>query len=185
MTYVCSTKSYEKLLHKKFHESSDTLIARTAVCVSTCQLSGLCSTIEYFKDGSRTCPMFYNVCYHTNTRTDIFSFCKITWKSSFCFWTAFFGAQMNAFIHVIMYMYYGLAACGPKFQKYLWWKRYLTILQLVSEISPFTSEIIVSKSISFCRALEQMLSFSKVLSCLILAAQVKISIFLSEIKQLK
>nr|XP_009482117.1 PREDICTED: elongation of very long chain fatty acids protein 4 [Pelecanus crispus] len=44
---------------------------------------------------------------------------------------AFFGAQMNAFIHVIMYMYYGLAACGPKFQKYLWWKRYLTILQLV------------------------------------------------------
>nr|XP_005506788.2 elongation of very long chain fatty acids protein 4 [Columba livia] len=44
---------------------------------------------------------------------------------------AFFGAQMNSFIHVIMYMYYGLAACGPKFQKYLWWKRYLTILQLV------------------------------------------------------
>lgn len=92
---------------------------------------------------------------------------------------------MNAFIHVIMYMYYGLAACGPKFQKYLWWKRYLTILQLVSEISPFISEIIVSKSISFCRALEQMLTFSKVLSCLILTAQVKISIFLSEIKQLK
>ncbi|EMP35725.1 Elongation of very long chain fatty acids protein 4 [Chelonia mydas] len=44
---------------------------------------------------------------------------------------AFFGAQMNSFIHVVMYMYYGLAACGPKFQKYLWWKRYLTILQLI------------------------------------------------------
>lgn len=51
-----------------------------------------------------------------------------------CFFlsTAFFGAQINAFIHVIMYMYYGLAACGPKFHKYLWWKRYLTIMQLVS-----------------------------------------------------
>lgn len=72
--YVCSTKFYEKLLHKKFHESCDTLIARTAVCVSTCQLSGLCSTIEYFKDGSQTCPVCYNVCYHTNTRIDIFLF---------------------------------------------------------------------------------------------------------------
>ncbi|XP_066467268.1 very long chain fatty acid elongase 4 [Tiliqua scincoides] len=44
---------------------------------------------------------------------------------------AFFGAQINAFIHVVMYMYYGLAACGPKVQKYLWWKRYLTIMQLI------------------------------------------------------
>lgn len=54
----------------------------------------------------------------------------------FCFFypTAFFGAHINAFIHVVMYMYYGLAACGPKFHKYLWWKRYLTIMQLVSNI---------------------------------------------------
>ncbi|CAI9164083.1 unnamed protein product [Rangifer tarandus platyrhynchus] len=44
---------------------------------------------------------------------------------------AFFGAQMNSFIHVIMYSYYGLAAFGPWIQKYLWWKRYLTMLQLV------------------------------------------------------
>lgn len=32
-----------------------------------------------------------------------------------------------------MYMYYGLAALGPGMTKYLWWKRYLTSLQLVSE----------------------------------------------------
>nr|XP_033794716.1 elongation of very long chain fatty acids protein 4 isoform X1 [Geotrypetes seraphini] len=44
---------------------------------------------------------------------------------------SFFGAHMNAFIHVVMYLYYGLASCGPQLQKYLWWKRYLTILQLV------------------------------------------------------
>ncbi|XP_053143000.1 elongation of very long chain fatty acids protein 4 isoform X1 [Hemicordylus capensis] len=44
---------------------------------------------------------------------------------------AFFGAQINSFIHIVMYMYYGLAACGPKFHKYLWWKRYLTIMQLM------------------------------------------------------
>ena len=49
-----------------------------------------------------------------------------------CFSKAFFGAQLNSFIHVIMYSYYGLTAFGPWIQKYLWWKRYLTMLQLVS-----------------------------------------------------
>lgn len=44
---------------------------------------------------------------------------------------AFFGAHMNAMIHVLMYLYYGLASCGPKIQKYLWWKKYLTIIQMV------------------------------------------------------
>lgn len=38
---------------------------------------------------------------------------------------------MNAVIHVLMYLYYGLASCGPKIQKYLWWKKYLTIIQMV------------------------------------------------------
>ena len=31
-----------------------------------------------------------------------------------------------------MYGYYGLAAIGPHMQKYLWWKKYLTMIQLVS-----------------------------------------------------
>lgn len=30
-----------------------------------------------------------------------------------------------------MYLYYGLAALGPQMQKYLWWKKYLTTLQLL------------------------------------------------------
>lgn len=50
---------------------------------------------------------------------------------SLIFIAAFFGAHMNAAIHVLMYLYYGLASCGPKIQKYLWWKKYLTIIQMV------------------------------------------------------
>jgi len=34
-----------------------------------------------------------------------------------------------------MYTYYGLAAIGPHMQKYLWWKKYLTKLQLVSSVT--------------------------------------------------
>ncbi|XP_012265674.2 elongation of very long chain fatty acids protein [Athalia rosae] len=38
---------------------------------------------------------------------------------------------INSFIHIIMYSYYMLAALGPEVQKYLWWKKYLTTLQIV------------------------------------------------------
>ncbi|XP_030641833.1 elongation of very long chain fatty acids protein 4-like [Chanos chanos] len=44
---------------------------------------------------------------------------------------SFFGASINSGIHVLMYLYYGLAAFGPKIQKYLWWKKYLTIIQMI------------------------------------------------------
>ncbi|KAK7488445.1 hypothetical protein BaRGS_00020230 [Batillaria attramentaria] len=44
---------------------------------------------------------------------------------------SFFVAMLNSFVHIIMYMYYGLAALGPHLQPYLWWKRYLTRLQLI------------------------------------------------------
>lgn len=33
-----------------------------------------------------------------------------------------------------MYGYYGLSACGQSIQKYLWWKRYITQAQMVSEV---------------------------------------------------
>jgi elongation of very long chain fatty acids protein 7 len=38
---------------------------------------------------------------------------------------------LNSFIHVVMYTYYLLAALGPQVQKHLWWKKYLTKLQLI------------------------------------------------------
>ncbi len=38
---------------------------------------------------------------------------------------------LNSFVHVVMYTYYALSAMGPKVQKYLWWKKYLTQFQLV------------------------------------------------------
>ncbi|XP_063918945.1 very long chain fatty acid elongase AAEL008004-like isoform X1 [Zophobas morio] len=42
----------------------------------------------------------------------------------------FFG-YINCFVHVIMYFYYVIAALGPRFQKYLWWKKYLTTVQMI------------------------------------------------------
>lgn len=41
---------------------------------------------------------------------------------------------INSIVHIVMYSYYGLAAMGPSVRKYLWWKRYLTIAQMVQFI---------------------------------------------------
>lgn len=38
---------------------------------------------------------------------------------------------LNCPVHIIMYSYYALASFGPKMRPYLWWKRYVTQIQLV------------------------------------------------------
>ncbi|XP_028162550.1 elongation of very long chain fatty acids protein 7-like [Ostrinia furnacalis] len=40
-------------------------------------------------------------------------------------------ALLNSIVHVVMYTYYLLSGLGPRFQKYLWWKRYVTRMQLI------------------------------------------------------
>ncbi|CAL8307759.1 unnamed protein product [Lota lota] len=42
-----------------------------------------------------------------------------------------FHAMINCSVHIVMYFYYGLSAAGPRFQKFLWWKKYMTAIQLV------------------------------------------------------
>lgn len=37
---------------------------------------------------------------------------------------------INTFVHCCMYSYYGLAALGPAVQRWLWWKKYITVMQL-------------------------------------------------------
>lgn len=46
-----------------------------------------------------------------------------------------FFAFLNSFVHIVMYTYYFLAAMGPSIQKYLWWKKYLTTLQMVQFVA--------------------------------------------------
>ncbi len=42
-----------------------------------------------------------------------------------------FHSCINSLIHFLMYLYYGLAALGPEYQKYLVWKKYMTWMQMV------------------------------------------------------
>ncbi|XP_037721231.1 elongation of very long chain fatty acids protein 4 [Drosophila subpulchrella] len=65
--------------------------------------------------------------YHHST---MFVFCWIFVK-----WlptgSTYVPTMINSFVHIIMYSYYALSVLGPRIQKFLWWKRYLTGLQLL------------------------------------------------------
>ncbi|XP_067205603.1 very long chain fatty acid elongase AAEL008004-like [Linepithema humile] len=39
-------------------------------------------------------------------------------------------AFLNTVVHIIMYSYYFIAALGSKYKKYIWWKKYMTYIQL-------------------------------------------------------
>ncbi|KAI1286042.1 Elongation of very long chain fatty acids protein 1 [Halotydeus destructor] len=41
------------------------------------------------------------------------------------------GPVINAFVHIVMYAYYFLASFGDKMRPYLWWKKYITMIQLI------------------------------------------------------
>ena len=58
-------------------------------------------------------------------------FIDVPYTRDFSF-LAFFAASFNSFVHVVMYFYYMVSALGPQYRKYLWWKRYVTLLQIVS-----------------------------------------------------
>jgi hypothetical protein len=43
----------------------------------------------------------------------------------------------NSFVHIIMYTYYAMSAV-PFLRKYLWWKKYLTQLQMVRNVFSYS-----------------------------------------------
>lgn len=89
--------------------------------------------------------IFLHVYHHSNMGILTWAFVKYTSGKfssrirpstdsfSFSFFVAeqlLFCGFINSFVHVIMYFYYFLAALGPKYQKYLWWKKHLTRIQI-------------------------------------------------------
>ncbi|KAL5283771.1 hypothetical protein ACFFRR_006194 [Megaselia abdita] len=48
---------------------------------------------------------------------------------------------INSFVHIIMYAYYLLSALGPQMQKYLWWKKYITNMQMIQFCMAFIHQM--------------------------------------------
>lgn len=95
-------------------------------------------TTKYYPGGHGTFIGMYNICSLSllciiNRLNLVFD--SITSFIVFSFF--FFSGVINSFVHIIMYTYYFLAALLPQYQKYLWWKKYITTLQMVKFIIIF------------------------------------------------
>ncbi|XP_029679457.1 elongation of very long chain fatty acids protein 4 [Formica exsecta] len=69
---------------------------------------------------------FLHVYHHTITA--IFSWCYLKLLPGE---QGVIVAFLNSIVHVIMYSYYFIASLGSKYRKYLWWKKYMTCIQLI------------------------------------------------------
>jgi len=72
---------------------------------------------------------FLHVYHHVNMVITCFAHLRFI-KSE----NAAIGTIVNSFVHVAMYSYYFLTALGPNVQKHLWWKKYLTRIQIIQFI---------------------------------------------------
>lgn len=86
--------------------------------------------VKYVPSGSS----WFFFLHFVNLFLNFFHFWVIVISKSIFWNVAFLPAMTNSFIHVLMYSYYGLSTLGPNVTKYLWWKKYLTIIQLVRTI---------------------------------------------------
>ncbi|TRY62206.1 hypothetical protein TCAL_01455 [Tigriopus californicus] len=77
----------------------------------------------------------------------IFAYCLCRWLPG---GHESFGGMLNSVVHFIMYGYYFMAALGPQFQKYLWWKKYLTTFQMIQFLAVFTKSMILILGLAEC-----------------------------------
>ncbi|XP_050520260.1 elongation of very long chain fatty acids protein 4-like [Daktulosphaira vitifoliae] len=89
------------------------------------KISDLIDTVFFVLRKKQSHVSFLHVYHHVNmviTTWTYFRFFK-GYQAVFC-------GLLNAFVHMVMYSYYFLSSLGPQMQKYLWWKIYITRLQI-------------------------------------------------------
>lgn len=90
------------------------------------KISELLDTVFFVLRKKQNQVTFLHVYHHTMTA--VFSWCYLKFLP---------GEQgaligfLNTFVHIVMYSYYLIAALGPQYKKYLWWKKYMTLIQLL------------------------------------------------------
>lgn len=94
-----------------------------------CKIIELLDTVFFILRKNQRQVTFLHLYHHT-----LMPFCGFIGLKYFAGGHGTLLGIINSFIHVIMYAYYMLAAFGPHMQKYLWWKKYLTLLQIVRRI---------------------------------------------------
>ncbi|KAH9388823.1 Elongation of very long chain fatty acids protein 7 [Tyrophagus putrescentiae] len=77
-----------------------------------------------------------------------------------------FFAFINSFVHIILYVYYGVSAMGPQMTGYLSpWKRYITVIQMVQFIAIFVHsfQLLFNRECDYPRGFMWWIGFHAVL----------------------
>ncbi|KAL1505885.1 hypothetical protein ABEB36_005340 [Hypothenemus hampei] len=108
------------------HNPDELQIANAVWWYYFSKLLEFCDTFFFILRKKKNQLSFLHV-YHHSTMFVLW-WIGIKWVPS---GSTFLPAMVNSSIHVLLYTYYGLSVFGPNVTKYLWWKKYLTILQLI------------------------------------------------------
>jgi hypothetical protein len=52
-----------------------------------------------------------------------------------------FLGTINSFVHIVMYLYYFITNTWPQYKNNIWWKKYVTQLQMVSHVTTMLSPL--------------------------------------------
>ncbi|KAL0871670.1 hypothetical protein ABMA27_004189 [Loxostege sticticalis] len=94
-------------------------------CYSMAKVTELLDTVFFVLRKKQNQVTFLHVYHHTFTMTISWLLVKYGKTDDLIF-----VGTLNSFVHIIMYGYY-LLSVFPGIAKYLWWKKYLTKLQLI------------------------------------------------------
>ncbi|XP_022698601.1 elongation of very long chain fatty acids protein 1-like isoform X1 [Varroa jacobsoni] len=89
------------------------------------RISDLIDTVLFVLSGKQSHVSTLHVFHHVAVVFNMWLYLRQNWL-----YFALPGLVMNAGVHVIMYSYY-LLATFPVMRPYLWWKKHLTLLQIV------------------------------------------------------
>ncbi|XP_075223931.1 very long chain fatty acid elongase 7-like [Lycorma delicatula] len=89
------------------------------------KISDLLDTVIFVLRKKHSQITFLHLYHHTSMVLSVWLYIKYVRGEQ-----GIFVGLVNSVVHVVMYSYYLLSALGPSIQPYLWWKRYITKLQL-------------------------------------------------------
>ncbi|XP_015521536.2 elongation of very long chain fatty acids protein isoform X1 [Neodiprion lecontei] len=105
---------------------SDIRMARSVHLYFICKIIQLLDTVFVVLRKKERQLSLFHICYHITAVT--YSWIGVRYMAG---GHSTFIGLLNCFVLTFVYSYYLLAAIGPKVQKYLVWKKYLTALQIV------------------------------------------------------
>ncbi|XP_067213111.1 very long chain fatty acid elongase 1-like isoform X5 [Linepithema humile] len=123
--YICQPVDYS-------NKPSSTRMARAVYTYFICKLIELLDTVFFVMRKKDRQISFLHLYHHS-----MMPICAWIGAKFFAGGHPTLLGVINSFIHIFMYTYYMLAAFGPHMQKYLWWKKHLTTMQIVQFIIIF------------------------------------------------